>query len=355
MLQQRMKMKLTLYLATFLTLALVLVADYAEEQAHQLEGNVQRLQLRRVKKGRKIKKPGQRGKKKKKSRSFSRIVGGTEAGEGEFPWHAVIKSTRPESLRNPYFCGAVVIDQWHVLTAAHCVADRSSLPCYNAPTEERFLEIFNEVSSPDAPDYFDVNSYKRCRWIDPMDIKVYIGITNLYSRPNKRPWRYVDAIFVSDEFFGSAQNDIAVLSLVTPLEGSSVFARLPTPDLKLNPGTLLTVTGFGRREADRPGSSEQLIKAEVEVFPTEQCPYSGTYKKFCAGRKEGGVDSCQGDSGGPIGIDRGDKNYTVVGIVSYGYGCGLIGYPGVYAEVRYFLDFIELARNGAIEAAKFIF
>ena len=190
-----------------------------------------------------------------------------------------------------------------------------------------------------------------------MDIRVYAGITSLYDAYTyKWPWRYVHRIFVSEEFFGSAQNDIAVLLLQSPFERSSVqFARLPTPNLKLNPGTLLTVTGFGRREEHRPGSSEQLIKAEVEVFPTEQCPYSGTYKKFCAGRKEGGVDSCQGDSGGPIGIDRGDKNYTVVGIVSYGYGCGLIGYPGVYAEVRYFLDFIELARNGAIEPAKFLF
>ena len=336
--------KLTLFLAIYLTLALVLTSDHLEEQAQHLEGDVQRLQLRGAKKGKKIKKPGQRGKKKKKSRSFSRIVGGTEAGEGEFPWHAVIKSTQPERLRHPYFCGAVVIDQWHILTAAHCVADRGSLPCYNAPTKERFLEIFNEVSSPDAPDYFDVNSYKRCRWIDPMDIRVYAGITNLYSIHtyksrtgyNERPWRYVDRIFVTEEFFGSAQNDIAVLLLQTPFEiGSVQFARLPTPDLKLNPGTPLTVTGFGRRDADRPGASDQLIKAEVEVFPTEQ---------------EGGVDSCQGDSGGPIGIDRGDENYTAVGIVSYGYGCGLIEYPGVYAEVRYFLDFIEKARNGEIAA-----
>ena len=351
--------KLTLFLAIFLTLALVLTSDHPEEQAQHLEGDVKMLQLRGAKKERKIKKPGQRRKKKEKSRSFSRIVGGTEAGEGEFPWHAVIKSREPERLRNPYFCGAVVIDQWHILTAAHCVADRGSLPCYNAPTKERFLEIFDEVSSTDAPHYFDVNSYKRCRWIDPMDIRVYAGITNLYSTHtyksrtgyNERPWRYVDRIFVTEEFFGSAQNDIAVLLLQTPFEiGSVQFARLPTPDLKLNPGTPLTVTGFGRRDADRPGASDQLIKAEVEVFPTEQCPYSGTYKKFCAGRKEGGVDSCQGDSGGPIGIDRGDENFTVVGIVSYGYGCGLIGYPGVYAEVRYFLDFIEKARNGAIEA-----
>ena len=43
-----------------------------------------------------------------------------------------------------------------------------------------------------------------------------------------------------------------------------------------------------------------------------------------------------------------DKPFTVVGLVSYGVGCGWQGFPGVYTEVRYFLDFIEQARNGTI-------
>ena len=61
---------------------------------------------------------------------------------------------------------------------------------------------------------------------------------------------------------------------------------------------------------------------------------------FCAGAWEGGADSCQGDSGGPI-VKIDDDKATLVGVVSWGKGCALPKYPGIYADVRYFMDWIE--------------
>ena len=55
---------------------------------------------------------------------------------------------------------------------------------------------------------------------------------------------------------------------------------------------------------------------------------------LCAG--EAGKDSCEGDSGGPL-----TYNDVHVGIVSWGQGCALPGYPGVYAQTEAFLDFIR--------------
>ncbi|XP_020805941.1 trypsin alpha-3-like [Drosophila serrata] len=46
---------------------------------------------------------------------------------------------------------------------------------------------------------------------------------------------------------------------------------------------------------------------------------------------------CQGDSGGPL-VDI--KSGQLIGIVSWGYGCADSNYPGIYADVAFFKDWI---------------
>lgn len=55
---------------------------------------------------------------------------------------------------------------------------------------------------------------------------------------------------------------------------------------------------------------------------------------MCAGIE--GKDSCQGDSGGPLTCDG-----LLCGIVSWGYGCALADFPGVYTQTSYFVDWIS--------------
>ncbi|KAH9638094.1 hypothetical protein HF086_014955 [Spodoptera exigua] len=69
--------------------------------------------------------------------------------------------------------------------------------------------------------------------------------------------------------------------------------------------------------------------------------------QLCAGKLNGGKDACQGDSGGPLQVNiplpiktQGNMNY-VVGVTSFGIGCGLPGLPGVYTRVASFADWIE--------------
>lgn len=68
------------------------------------------------------------------------------------------------------------------------------------------------------------------------------------------------------------------------------------------------------------------------------------HKQICAGGSER-KDACIGDSGGPLqipGIINGTVKFIQQGIVSFGLklGCGIKGYPGVYARTVYYMDWI---------------
>ena len=65
---------------------------------------------------------------------------------------------------------------------------------------------------------------------------------------------------------------------------------------------------------------------------------------ICGGRRNN--DSCQGDSGGPLiaavkDEATGEIRYTLIGVTSWGEGCGERGKPGVYAEVADYIPFID--------------
>ncbi|XP_030774717.1 transmembrane protease serine 4 isoform X3 [Rhinopithecus roxellana] len=98
--------------------------------------------------------------------------------------------------------------------------------------------------------------------------------------------------------------------------------------------------------------SDILLQASVQVIDSTRCnaddAYQGevTEKMVCAGIPEGGVDTCQGDSGGPL-MYQSDQ-WQVVGIVSWGYGCGGPSTPGVYTKVSAYLNWIYNVRKAEL-------
>ena len=81
----------------------------------------------------------------------------------------------------------------------------------------------------------------------------------------------------------------------------------------------------------------------VPIFDIDLC--RNAYGNFdvstqvCAGYAEGGIDACQGDSGGPLALVYEDVWY-LYGVTSYGFECATAGFPGVYARVTNYVDWI---------------
>jgi len=96
-----------------------------------------------------------------------------------------------------------------------------------------------------------------------------------------------------------------------------------------------------------------LQHVDIPLIGNEQCNgmYGGgiTDVMMCAAKPGGGVDSCQGDSGGPLFVDTGSADKPVhvqVGVVSFGIGCALPEYAGVYAAVGTTYEWINGVING---------
>jgi secreted trypsin-like serine protease len=119
--------------------------------------------------------------------------------------------------------------------------------------------------------------------------------------------------------------------------------------MKLNPnsttpvkGEWLTVMGYGA-ETEGGLGSDTLREVQVQYMPQSECEkaYGGSLLaeevQLCAGVNGGGKDSCQGDSGGPIVAGTN----TLVGVVSWGYGCARPEFPGVYSRVSGAVDWIR--------------
>ncbi|XP_045132699.1 trypsin-1-like isoform X2 [Portunus trituberculatus] len=241
-----------------------------------------------------------------------RIVGGTEAERHEFPWVVSLQAYNATKSKYHHICGASIIDEWWIMTAAHCFKTGN------------------------------------------LDVKIIAGDHKLSAVEDEEQHRIVkDTVIHSGWDNDLNLNDIALLKLSEKLElnGKTVAPiSLPTP-LTKSTGECV-VAGWGKTSHESRTPSDLLRKVRLPIVSDEEC--KGTYATFnekvfdnniCAGYKEGGKSSCQGDSGGPLvcqGVNN--KNY-VAGVVSWGRGCGLKNIPIVYTEVSYFVDWINAVRN----------
>lgn len=90
--------------------------------------------------------------------------------------------------------------------------------------------------------------------------------------------------------------------------------------------TIIRLTGFWSFGFDQvPIVGQRTCRAAYRR-------YLITDNMFCAGYRDGRSDTCSGDSGGPL-LCQMRGRWTVVGVTSFGDGCGRRGKYGIYASV----------------------
>ncbi|XP_077142779.1 ovochymase-2 isoform X1 [Ranitomeya variabilis] len=242
---------------------------------------------------------------------LSRIVGGTAAKKEECPWIASLKKD------GKHFCGATIISDNRVVTAAHCLMDKN-------------IEF---------------------------SMRVFVGDYDFDMKESTEQSFHVQAVHKHPDFNSKQpyNNDVAVVELV----GRIIFGRdiqpacLPSPDEEFPNGYMCDTLGWGRLE-ENGKLPNKLQQVSLPIIENKRCmSIMKTVDQrlnfntvVCAGYPEGGKDACQGDSGGPFLCQRSHGRWVLVGVTSWGLGCARKwidnflrppdkrGSPGIFTDIQ---------------------
>jgi V8-like Glu-specific endopeptidase len=232
----------------------------------------------------------------------SRIVDGSIVSSSDSSWRAIVSL----QSNTTHICGGTLISPKWVLSAGHCVLNNNT-----EITPISHLSILN-------------------------------GSYQIYSNDMNR---YEIAQLIIYPYYNPTTNngDIVLIELKESINLSS-FPSIKK-GLNLYNGRESMIAGWGSISQNSTDISSLLREVKVPIIDRDSCnsylAYNGeiTTNMICAGYMSGGSDSCAGDSGGPlISYDSGEA--YLVGITSWGRGCGERYHPGVYTNIDKYYDWI---------------
>lgn len=245
----------------------------------------------------------------------SRIIGGEEAVDGDYPYTVSLQIGRR------HFCGGSLIAPRVVLSAAHCKQPGTTIDVVIGRHDLRDIqdgEVVPATTQLYHPDY-DASKTDNDYMILILD------------RPTTEA---VDYLKVNQDFI-EGDVPVTVVGYGDTFPGQSI--KYPAPIM--NHAEVFTLTNeLCNATAGTLGGTESFgwniggVDESYEGMITEN--------HLCAGAD--GKDGCYGDSGGPLVMTSDDTgDVSQVGLVSWGYGCAHPNFPGVYARISPAFEWIK--------------
>ncbi|XP_078578599.1 plasminogen-like [Branchiostoma floridae x Branchiostoma japonicum] len=231
---------------------------------------------------------------------LSRVVGGEDARQGSWPWQVSMLL-----YGSSHVCGGSIIAPNWIATAAHCVDSNRS----------------------------------------PSQWTIRVGSYRRQNTDSTQRDHAVSRVIMHERYNSNLiDNDIALMKLSSSITFDDYASPVCLPTVDAPDGTMCYTTGWGSTGGS--GLPNILQQGKVPVVGRSTCNsgsyYNGqiTNNMICAGYTQGGVDACQGDSGGPF-VCNYSGQWTLDGVVSWGYGCAQAYKPGVYTRVTNYISWIN--------------
>jgi len=235
-----------------------------------------------------------------------RVIAGVTATRGSWPWQILMLYNGRGG------CGGSIVGPRHVVTAAHCVAGRTSRPS---------------------------------------SFSVRVGEHDTRKTEGSEATYRVKRVFQHPQYQrpSAINNDIAVFELEKPIQFNKYVQPVCLPDKDVPVGTDCYITGWGK--VRHPGSMTNILQqAKMPVVSKDVCHKKNyaairvpvTDAMVCSGdggntRKSG----CHGDSGGPF-VCQINGRWELHGAVSHGSPrCASTETYTVFARVAYFRSWIN--------------
>jgi trypsin len=243
-----------------------------------------------------------------------RIVGGSTTTIAEWPWQAAVTlnpAFYPGNGFQRQFCGGSLVAPTIIVTAAHCV-HRSG---------NTFFPVSDHASITGRTTLSNTSQGQEIPWSNYF---IFVdGSGKPLFNPQTFDWDVVFAVL----------NSPSPSSNSTPIQiGGASEASFWAPG-----NENAWVTGWGTTSSGGT-RSDTLREVNIDRIADSTCggSYGGSFHSetmVCAGEMGGGQDTCQGDSGGPLVTPVSGGAFRLFGDTSWGNGCGLPNFPGVYGRV----------------------